>query len=369
MFDWLREKGKQLWKRDTVLCISFVLAILSCFLNPPSPAYLDFIDTHTLILLFCLMLAVEGMREEGVFGVIASVFLRRVRTKRGIVLSLVALCFFSSMLITNDVSLITFVPFSLMILETAGMKKRLPLTLTLITIAANLGSALTPIGNPQNIYLYERAGMALPTFLQLMAPYALGAAVLLALSSFFAYPSGHAVVSLPTAKVENTRQTAVYFGLFLLSIATVVGFVPHEVLLLVAVIAVGFVNRRLFLRIDYGLLLTFAFFFIFVGNLDSLDALHDWIAAVVVGRERLLSVLLSQGISNVPAAMLLSHYTTNVPELLVGTNLGGLGTLIASMASLITYKNFTAKYPELRARYLLVFTAWNVIFLLLLVWI
>lgn len=176
-----------LFRRDVVLTVSLVLAVLSCLIAPPSPAYVGYIDFNTLIVLFCLMLLVEGLREENFLQYIAAKVLSRVGTMRGMAATLIFLCFFSSMFITNDVSLITFVPLGVMMLRMASLRRKLCYTVTLMTIAANLGSMFTPIGNPQNLYLFALSGLSLPEFLLLTGPYAAGAALLLGVCVLFGY--------------------------------------------------------------------------------------------------------------------------------------------------------------------------------------
>lgn len=360
------QKITAFFKSDIVLSISACLALLSCFLSPPGIHYFDYIDFHTLILLFCLMLIVEGLRREHFFLYTGNLILSRVRTTRSLVATLIFLCFISSMFITNDVALITFVPFGIMILEAAGMTSSLCLTVTLMTVAANLGSMFTPIGNPQNLYLYSLSGMDLHHFLILMLPYTLLAAVLLLLFILFGYKQERSAITIRRSDPINSRLVVFYGVLFLLCILTVAGTIPHIILFILVCICILYKNRLLFCKVDYQLLITFIFFFIFVGNIRHLDRLHQFILQILDGRECGVSVGISQIISNVPAAMLLSNYTSNIQELIIGTNLGGLGTLIASMASLISYRQISAKYPQTKKMYLLLFTCINVVFLLVL---
>ena len=358
-----------MFRRDVVLTVSFVLAVLSCLISPPSWDYIGYIDFNTLIILFCLMLLVEGLREENFLQYIAAKVLSRVGTMRGMAATLVFLCFFSSMLITNDVALITFVPLGVMMLRMAALRRKLCYTVTLMTVAANLGSMFTPIGNPQNLYLYGLSGLNLPEFLLLTAPYTVGAAILLALFILFGYRHRQLTIQMGETVPLRRGNIVFYLVLFLLCVLTVGGFLPHPVLLAVVAVLLLWRNRGLFVRIDYSLILTFVFFFLFVGNIKQLDALQTWIGGAMAGRDRLVGVLVSQVISNVPAAMLLSSYSGDLRELIVGVNLGGLGTLIASMASLISYRQVAGQYPSLKKRYLLLFTLINVAFLLLLIWL
>lgn len=351
------------FRRDAVLTISLCLAVLSCLIEPPGLGYLSYIDFNTLITLFCLMLLVEGLREEQFLQYAANRVLSQVRTVRGLMVTLVFLCFVGSMLITNDVALITFVPLGIMMLEMASQRKRLCFAVALMTIAANLGSMFTPIGNPQNLYLFSLSGLSLPEFLGLTAPYTMGAALLLLLCVRFG--CGHGTLSIRLGEAPPLRRGPVcfYLALFLLCVAAVGGMVPHVVLLAVVAILLLWKDRRLFARIDYSLLITFVFFFIFVGNIKQLEGLQVWIRGALDGRDRLFGVLLSQVISNVPAAMLLSGYSGDLRELIIGVDLGGLGTLIASMASLISYKQLVEREPELRGPYLKLFTLLNLGFL------
>ncbi len=354
------------FKNDIVLTAAMFLAVLSCFIIPPDRAYLGYIDFNTLILLLCLMLIMEGLKEIQFFRYVGRSVLERVRTKRGIILTLVFLCFISSMLITNDVALITFVPFGLLILEMTGMTNGICFTVTLMTIAANLGSMLTPVGNPQNLYLFSSSGMSFEEFLLLMLPYTLLAAVLLFICVRFGGKRGEITFVLEDMQFAANRQFYTYLLLFALCLLSVAGVIPKPVLLPLVATGIFLTDKRLFRRADYALLLTFVCFFVFVGNMNRMESLRVLISGMIEDQERLVAVGLSQIISNVPAAVLLSGYTENAKELIVGTNLGGLGTLIASMASLISYKQVAGVFPEQKKKYLAVFTVWNIVFLVVL---
>ncbi len=353
-------------RADPVLAASLALALLSCFFCPPSPGYLSYIDFDTLILLFCLMAVMEGLRAQGVFPWVCGRLLGHVRSGRGIVFTLVFLCFVSSMFITNDVALITFVPLGILVLSMAGLSDRLCYTVTLMTIAANLGSMFTPIGNPQNLYLFSLSGLGLGSFLLLTLPYTLAAAGLLTAFIFFGYRRQKGGAGAPSVRPPlpaNRGHVGLLLALFALCVATVAGVIPHPALLAVVALTLLFTDRKALAGVDYPLLLTFVFFFIFVGNAKQLSGLHTLLLTLLQGHERLLGVLASQIISNVPAAMLLSGYSGDLKELIVGTNIGGLGTLIASMASLISYKQVAGRYPALKRQYLATFTLCNLVFL------
>lgn len=353
-------------KKDVVLTTAMVLAMLSCFIVIPNGEYLGYIDFNTLILLFCLMVIIEGLKDLSFFEYIGSLILSKVTTKKTLILTLVLLCFFSSMLITNDVALITFVPFAIMILEMANQTSKLCYTITLMTIAANLGSMFTPIGNPQNLYLFSLSQMDILAFLRLMLPFTLAALIMLVIAVLFGYPQSSLKVIMKDELKLNKGNIAYYLCLFVLCLLCVAKLLPHLYLFIIVLVMIIIKKRSLLSKVDYSLLLTFIFFFIFVGNIKHLPAIDNMIKTILSGNEKMISILLSQVISNVPCAMLLANYTTNLKDLIIGTNLGGLGTLIASMASLISYKQIANKYPQLKNKYLLIFTAANILFLIIL---
>lgn len=367
-------------KKDTVLAVSLVLALLSCLFIRPDSSYINYIDTDTLIMLFCLMLTVEGLSSCGFFRTAGRMLIHNVHTQQGIIASLVALCFAGSMFITNDVALITFVPLGILILEQTEMKSHICLCITLMTIAANLGSMLTPIGNPQNLYLYSVSGMTLPSFIELMLPYSLLSLFMLSVIIALRYrrteigrlsheSADHQDDVSCENRTSSVKMTGAvpYFILFGLCILALCRVISYPVLLITVIICVFFTDRKLFTSVDYNLLFTFLFFFIFTGNLNRLDNFHNMLISLLSGNETAVSISASQIISNVPAALLLSDYTSDTSSLIVGTNLGGLGTLVASMASLISYRQLSLKYPELKGRYLATFTVLNIIFLFFLV--
>lgn len=366
------------FKKETVLCVSLILAAVSMFIVPPDKSYWGYIDFRTLAILFCLMSVMAGLQKAGVFVRVAKKLLGHVRSGRGLILTLVLLCFFSGMFITNDVALITFVPFSFIVLGMLGdgQKDRLALPVVVMqTIAANLGSMLTPVGNPQNLYLYGKAGLSIGEFFLLMLPYTLLSLALLVVWSLI---QGRACPQapepdeasmqddLPRGK-EAVYPIVVYLVLFLLCLLAVGRILPWQAVFFAVIIMVFITDRQVFTRVDYSLLFTFAGFFIFVGNVGRIPAFRDFLQDMIAGREIYTAIIASQIISNVPAALLLSGFTEDFAGLIVGTNLGGLGTLIASMASLISYKYVAKEASGCKSKYIVLFTAGNVIFLAALV--
>ena len=357
----IMEKIKNFFKSEPVLIVSALLAVISAFIVKPSAEYFGYIDFRTLSLLFCLMAVMAGLGRLGVFRVMAQKLLRGVGSVRALSLVLSLLCFFSAMLITNDVALITFVPFTVETLRISGKKEKLIPIVVLETVAANLGSMLTPIGNPQNLYLFSAFGMSIGEFVLAVLPYT---ALSLILVIAFAMFTGNEKAESKTEGSEKIAvgKAVIYAVLFAVSLLTVLDVIPYPITLAVTVAAVLISDRKTILKIDYSLLLTFVFLFIFIGNLGNIAPVSDFLRRIVVGNEVIAGIAASQVFSNVPAALLLSGFTDNAKDLLVGVNLGGLGTLIASMASLISFK-LTVKENVKAGKYLLCFTVVNVIFL------
>ncbi len=354
-------------KNETVLSAAVILAAASAFFVKPDAEYMGYIDFRTLALLFCLMSVMAGMQSAGIFDLFAGKMLKRVKSARGLAFILTALCFFSSMLITNDVALITFVPFSFTVLNMLGEaeKRRLIIPVTAMqTVAANLGSMLTPIGNPQNLYLHGVSGLGIGEFAAVMLPYSAASFAMLAVWALTPGGGGKKdIIAAVRTRGADVKKTAVYTAAFALCLLTVARMVDYRITLIAVTALIAAADHRIFMRVDYSLLLTFAAFFVFIGNMGRIDAFSNFISGVIGGRECITGILASQVISNVPAALLLSGFTDNFKPLITGVNLGGLGTLIASMASLISFKLLGREDKRLRGKYMVCFTVSNVIFL------
>lgn len=359
-------------KKETVFVVSVILAVISAFFVKPNAAYLGYIDFRVLGILLSLMTIMAGLQKNGVFDVIGRRLLARTKDTAQLTGVLVFLCFFSSMIITNDVALITFVPFAVLTLRKCNQERLMVLVIVLQTIAANLGSMLTPIGNPQNLYLYNLAEMDIGGFIMLMLPYTATAGVLL-LITIFVLSARKKRISLEDCNFgiepekKYTGKNVVYVILFVLSLLVVARVLPYYVVLAAVLITVFIMDKEVLKQVDYCLLLTFVAFFIFTGNMGNLSALKASLQSIVAGRELLSGILVSQVVSNVPAALLLSEFTNDYKQLLLGVNIGGLGTLIASMASLISYKVYAHNYNRTKGKYLMWFTLGNIIFLAVLV--
>ena len=361
-------KLKRLIKQEPVCCIALILALLSACIIKPDETYMTYPDYRTIILLFCLMIIVEGFSSLGVFSALAGKLLKKAKSVRSLACIMILLCFFSSMLITNDVTLITFVPFTILLFEIIQKPEALLKVLVLETIAANLGSMATPIGNPQNLYLYSIADFSITQFLFATLPYTILSLILLILSLLL-IPNGH-LGKLTTAEHMLTKDALPKFGIYcillLLSLLVVFHILPYSIVLIITLLAILFTDRSLYKNVDYFLLFTFLFFFIFIGNMKRIPAVNEVIRSLLNGQELIGDILVSQVISNVPAAILLSGFTENLDRLLTGVNLGGLGTLIASLASLITFKFYAKTENGNKGLFLKIFTRYNFIFLIIL---
>ena len=356
-------KVKEFIKNEIVLILSFALAVISAFFVTPSKEYVGYIDFKTLGLLFCLMAVMAGLNSMGVFKFIAERMLSKVKSISGLTLILGLLCFFSSMIITNDVALITFVPFTITALKLSNKTDKLIWIVTVETIAANLGSMLTPIGNPQNLYLFSAFNMSMSNFLTTILPYAFLSLILVIISCFITGKGEISSVSSDNKYKFPKIHIWIFISLFVLSLLTVFRIIPCIITVIITVITLLIADRKTIFKIDYSLLFTFIFLFIFIGNLGEIKPISDFLKSIVNGNEVVVGVISSQVFSNVPAAILLSKFTENAHTLLIGVNLGGLGTLIASMASLISFK-FVAKEKVNMGKYILTFTVVNIVFLI-----
>lgn len=348
-------------KKEFLVIIATLAALISCFFVPITH-FVKYINTDTIGLLFCLMIAVAGFRECRLLSVISIKLLgggTPMARRTGTIL--VFITFFASMLFTNDVALIAFVPL------TAALFSKLPsamiYVITVQTAAANLGSMLTPFGNPQNLYLYDFYSYTPADFFGTTLPvFAVSAALILILCLLIKnVPLG--TENTEQVALENKRFLAFYVILFILCLLAVFGFLDVIVVFASVCVVAIILDMRLFTAVDYSLLLTFASFFVFVGNLQNMPAVNEFVTKLVEGQEFLASTLVSQVISNVPAAFMLSGFTDNGRALVLGTNVGGLGTLVASLASLISFRIYMETDETKPVKYLGVFTLVNVILL------
>lgn len=367
-------------KKDVVLTIAILLALLSSLFVHPDKQYINYIDYRTLILLFCLMSVMAGLRKIKLFDRVAATLVSRCTNVGQLIILLVVVVFFTSMIITNDVALLTFVPFTISVLNILppNVKNRWMITLiVMVTIAANLGSMLTPVGNPQNLYLYNVSGMSMGGFLLIMLPYSFLSLVMLIIWIIIRCNSKSTNIdrNIKLGDIRNTnseiaynsrdkRIIGMYFFLFILCIMTVVKIIPFYITFVILLVCILIFDRDTIKNVDYSLIFTFTGFFIFIGNIGRIPVFRDFLQEVISGKEMITAVLCSQIMSNVPAALLLTGFTDNIRMLIIGTNLGGLGTLIASMASLISFKFIQREDKNVNGTYIATFTVANVVFLI-----
>ena len=350
-------------KENAVLVIAIIAALLTSFIIPPDAKYLEYFDLKTLSCLFCVLAVVCALRNVKFFYTLARQIVRKFKNARIAILALVYITFIGSMLIANDMALLTFLPLGYFILSTTKKKKYLAFTFIMQNIAANLGGMLTPFGNPQNLYLYSKFNIPDGEFVRIMFPPFILAIALITLCCLIfvkkeALEIEESDVKLPIGRV------AIYLALFAVAIMMVFRFMPYQVGLIIIPLALIFLDRKALMQVDYGLLFTFVFFFIFAGNMGRIDAVRDFFSYLLNVNTLVFSALSCQVISNVPSAILLSQFTDNYRELLLGVNIGGAGTLIASLASLITFKEYTKQDPDHVKQYVVKFSLFNFGFLI-----
>lgn len=361
------QKGKkkssfiEFLKKECVLVIAVTLAILSSFISIPKLSYIDF---KVLILLFNLMVVVAAFKELKVLDSIAIGLLKKCNTYTSISLALVFITFISSMIVTNDVALITFVPLSIVIARKANINV---LKIVIFqTLAANLGSSFTPMGNPQNLFIYSFYNLSPIDFFKITLPIVILAVLFLVLL-VFKDKKMNLSLDLEDVKIDNKRDVYLFGGLFLIILLSVFHVIDYKVTFLITIVMVLILNKKLFSQVDYSLLITFIGFFIFVGNISTMDVVKNFMEGILNSPKStfLASVLSSQVISNVPATMLLSGFTNHFKELLLGVNIGGMGTLIASLASVISYKIYASEFGN--DNYMKSFTFYNILGLIIFV--
>ena len=360
------KKIKAFLQKETVLCIAALCAVATMLLVPPDGEYLHYIDWRVLCLLMCLMAVVAGFKSLGAFDWLTYQLLRRIKSGRVLGVTLVLLPFFCSMLVTNDVALIVFVPFTLALLAGLGCERAMVPVIVLQTVAANLGSMATPVGNPQNLYLYAAYSLSAGEFFSVVLPLTALSLAALTAASVPVLPRALPEQSLREERITSAGKLGLYAALFVLCLLTVFRVVPYPVTTAVVVAALFLADRKLLKEIDFMLLLTFVCFFVVSENLGRVEAVREFLQSLLSKNSLLTAVGASQVISNVPAAVLLSAFTQDWRELLAGVNIGGLGTPIASLASLITLKLYM-RWPGAKVgRFMVVFTVANLLGLALL---
>ena len=352
-------------KKNIVMVIAMAAAVLTCLIVPPDKAYWDYFDVKTLTCLFCVLAVVCALKRINFFYVLAKKIVRIFGNARLSVLALVYITFIGSMLIANDMALLTFLPLGLFVLSSTGKNKYMAFTFIMQNIAANLGGMLTPFGNPQNLYLYTKFQIPNLEFMQIMAPpFVLSVILITVCCVIFVKPEPLALKDEPIQL--PVWRTVVYMLLFALAIAIVFRGIPYFIGLVVIPTVLLFMDRKALKMVDYPLLLTFVFFFIFSGNMARIDTVRQLFSFLLEKSTLLFSVVSCQVISNVPSAILLSQFTENYRELLLGVNIGGVGTLIASLASLITFREYTKQNKGKTGYYIGLFSSFNFSFLIIL---
>ncbi len=354
------------FKSSVVLLVALAAAGITCIFVPVDREYLGYFDLQTLACLFCTLAVVAAFKNIRFFEWLADVIVRRFKNMRNIVLALVFVTYFGSMIMANDMALITFLPLGYFVLESCGNRKLTAFTFIMQNIAANLGGMLTPFGNPQNLYLYSFYSIGAGEFFRIMAlPFAVAFVLILGVC-LFVKPQGAQVLSRPH-KAPPVWRSVAYAALFALSVLIVFDVFPYYWGLLAVAVCLLVLDFRAVLRVDYGLLLTFCAFFVFSGNMARIPAVRDFLGGLIALDPLAFGVLSCQVISNVPSAVLLSRFTSDYASLLVAVNIGGLGTPVASLASLITLNTYRRVRPGETKKYILKFLLINFSFLAVLI--
>lgn len=353
-------------RKNAVMLIAFAAALITSLFVPVDKEYIGYFDFKTLSCLFCVLAVVCALKDINFFFVIARKIVHFFKTARMSILALVYITFIGSMLIANDMALLTFLPLGFLVLSSTGKQKYMAFTFIMQNIAANLGGMLTPFGNPQNLYLYTKFNIPNGEFMGIMAPPFILSVVLITLCCIIFVKNEPLMISDEKIELDGKR-TALYLALFALAIAIVFRGIPYWIGLIIIPAVLFFADRHALESVDYPLLFTFVFFFIFAGNMARMDAVRSFFSALLSKNTLLFSALSCQCISNVPSAILLSQFTGNYAELLIGVNVGGVGTLIASLASLITFREYVKHDPRSIRRYIAEFSAFNFGFLIILI--
>ena len=351
------------FKRNTVMCIAALLAVVTAFFVPPDKTYLGYFDLRTLTCLFLTLAVICALKDIRFFGIVAHRIVVTTGNLRLLALALVYITFIGSMLIANDMALITFLPLGYFALSVTKNEEKMAYIFILQNISANLGGMLTPFGNPQNLYLYSHFAIPTGEFMKIMfPPFLLAIAMLTGMC--FLLPRTPLVIRDDSGQTLNKKRTALYLTLFAFSLLIVFRLIPYWLGLLIIPAVLVFADRKAFGEVDWGLLATFALFFVFSGNMARIPQVQDFVGDLLGKSPLLVSIGSCQVISNVPSAILLSRFTDNYKELLLGVNIGGTGTLISSLASLITFSHYRTLRPGHTKQYIVLFALMNLLFLL-----
>lgn len=353
-------------RKNTVMVVALVAAVVTSFIVPVDAEYIGYFDFKTLSCLFSVLAVVCALKNINFFYMLARKVVMCFKTVRWSVIALVYITFIGSMLIANDMALLTFLPLGYFVLSTTGQQKYMAFTFIMQNIAANLGGMLTPFGNPQNLYLYTKYEIPNLEFMQIMAPPFVLSITLLTLCCIVFTKQEPLTIADEPMRLSKWR-TVVYLLLFALAIIIVFRWIPYWVGLIVIFVSLLILDAKALKMVDYPLLLTFVFFFIFAGNMARIDVIRTFFCALLEKNTLVFSVLSCQFISNVPSAILLSQFTGNYADLLVGVNIGGVGTLISSLASLITFREYVKNNPGRTGYYIKQFSLFNFSFLIILV--
>lgn len=364
MFINIMQKIIKFIKKEIVLSVAIVLTIITCFFVPIDSQYINYFDYNTLICLFCMLVVVAGLKSTNIFELISRKLIGFFHNRRSVIMALVFGTFFFDMIVANDMSLITFLPLTYIVLHSTKNDKYLAFTFIMQTIAANMGGMITPYGNPQNLYLYSYYNIETTEFFSILLIQSICVAVLLFICCMFI--KNEPLELKKELNININKKIFVYVILFVTVILSIFRIIPYLLALIFVILIVLIIDRKRFKEVDYALILTFMIFFVFSGNIARVSVIKEFISKLVVNNTMLAGIVSCQFISNVPTAIFLSRFTINYRELLIAVNIGSLGILISSLASLITLKEFLKHQPKSFFKYLGLFTLFNTIFLVVL---
>lgn len=359
----IKEKILEFIKKEVVLSIAILCTLITMIFIPVDKKYLDYFELKTLMSLFCMLAVVAGLKNTNIFELVSRKLIGLFKTRRAVIYSLIFGTFFFDMIVANDMSLITFLPLTYIVLHSTNNDEYLGITFILQTIAANMGGMVTPYGNPQNLYLYSYYDIPVKEFFGVLLVQFIVIVFMLCIAGFF--------IKNEPLKLENNekididkKRLYVYIVLFFMVILSIFRVIPHVITLITVIITVLIADRKRFKYVDYALLATFCVFFVFSGNIARITVIQKFIAKIVTKNTLLAGIISCQFISNVPTAIFISKFTNNYSDLLVAVNVGSLGIIISSLASLITLKEFLKHQPNKFKSYMLKFTLVNTTFLL-----
>lgn len=348
---------------NPILIVAAIAALVTMVLVPPDDEYLGYFDWHTLICLFCILATLSAIGSSGLLDWVSHSIAEHVHSTRTLIVALVTVTLGCSMVLSNDMTLVTVLPLATVLLKSVHREREIPFAFIVITLTANLGGMLLPFGNPHNLYLYSIFHLTFGQFVGTMAPPLILSMVLIYACCRFVHTERFSYTK-PDDVVISRKHALLYTALFVVCILMTVNVVPYLMGMAVVVAVLAIVDHEVFAKTDYALIMTFICFFIFSGNIARVPGVADFFASLLGSGAFLTTLISSQVISNVPAAILISHFSNDWAGIALGSNVGGVGTPISSLATLITLRQFQKAHVGGMGRFLGKFEVYNFAFLI-----